>query len=278
MIIMLSYQHSYHAGNFADVVKHMTLCRILHYLTHKDSPIYYLETHAGRGHYSLEHSHALKTKEADAGIQQIWQQPALPDALSTYLALVKQYNPSARLTEYPGSPALAISLLRAQDRLICCELHPTEFSHLTRLPKHNKRVFFSHSNGLDGLKSTLPPPEKRGLVFIDPSYELKNDYQNIPQLVHHAYLRFRTGVYCIWYPILAAHPHLRLIKRLQQIPTTKWLRIEFSLTQTPLAGMYGCGLWIINPPYRLADDLADGLAALKQHLSSNTITYTLEQP
>ena len=262
---MLSYQHGYHAGNFADVVKHTTLSRLLHYMTQKDKPLFYLETHSGRGVYDLKNAQALKTGEAVAGIEALWaQRKQLPDIFSLYLDAIKQINPTNVLRYYPGSPQLAIDALRSTDRLFFSELHRGEFECLSQLPKRGKRVFYSAEDGLVNLAALLPPAERRGLIFIDPSYEIKTDYRDIARALKAAYDRFSTGVYCLWYPLVDNKLHQQLIRGLSQIGAKDNLRVEFHMSSRDKPGMTGCGLWIINPPYLLADELKAGLQALRK--------------
>jgi len=276
-IPMLSYQHGYHAGNFADVLKHVTLTRLLNYMTQKDKPLFYLETHAGRGVYDLKDKQALKTGEASQGIELLWQaRKQLPAIFSSYLDSIHQLNDKATLRHYPGSPLLAIHALRQQDRLFCCELHPGEFEHLSQLSRQNKRVFFSHSDGVDQLTALLPPAERRGLIFIDPSFEIKTEYRDLPVALKKAYQRFSSGVYCLWYPIVDNKLHQQLLRGLEAIGAERSLRIEFFLTSAAKAGMTGCGLWIINPPYLLADEMKPALETLRKLFNPGVSSYFME--
>lgn len=260
---MLSYQHGYHAGNFADVIKHFTLSRLLIYMTSKEKPIFYLETHAGRGIYDLKNSQAMKTGENLQGISLLWPQKSkLPDVFTPYLHAISRVNASEDLRFYPGSPSLAIDILRPQDRLYCCELHPREFECLQKLPHPGKRVFYSHNDGIVNLHALLPPIERRGLIFIDPSYEIKTDYKEVPKAIKSSYQRFATGVFCLWYPILDKRLHEQLLRSMGNIGAKNALRVEFNLTSSIQAGMTGCGLWIINPPYVLAEEIKIALKHL----------------
>ncbi|KTD56081.1 protein involved in catabolism of external DNA [Legionella sainthelensi] len=272
---MLSYQHGYHAGNFADVIKHVTLTRLLCYLTLKDKPLFYLETHSGKGLYDLKNKQAEKTKEYQHGIQLLWSdKQSLSPLCQDYLNIVSQLNPTSTLRYYPGSPYLAVNLLRKQDRMYFCELHPREFEVLTELPRFNKKVHFSKSDGLLALKALLPPPEKRGLIFIDPSFEIKEEYKEIPIALKQAYARFSTGVYCLWYPLVDKKLTDKLNRGMKDIKNT--LHIEFSLTETPIDGMYGCGLWIINPPFTLAEEIKSVLTTLKCYFNPESYFSIIE--
>lgn len=275
---MLSYQHGYHAGNFADVVKHLALTRILNYLTKKDKPFFYLETHAGRGRYDLKDGQATKTLEHQDGISLLWEQrKKLSAVFNPYLDAIKELNQPNTLRFYPGSPSLAISALREQDRLACSELHPREFNHLEELPTHGKRVHYRHSDGLSDLQALLPPPERRGLVFVDPSYEIKDEYKLIPQHIKAAFNRFSTGVYCIWYPIIDRRLHSRIIRGFKEIDAKETLQIEFSLTSSIKDGMTGCGLWIINPPFVLAEEMKEILTVLRTIFNPGVSSFIIEK-
>lgn len=275
---MLSYQHGYHAGNFADVVKHLTLARLLTYMTSKDKPILYLETHSGRGIYDLKDSQAAKTGEYLQGISPVWEKKEqLPALFAPYIQSLRNINPSPNLRFYPGSPLLAIDLLREQDRLYCCELHPREFAQLDELHRQGRRVHFSNSDGMEALKALLPPAERRGLIFIDPSYEVKTDYKLIPRAINAAFQRFSTGVYCLWYPLVDNRLHEQLVRGMSAIPTKSALRVEFNLTTATLPGMTGCGLWIINPPFTLADELKEALQVLKTMFNPGVSSFLIEK-
>ncbi|KTC67909.1 protein involved in catabolism of external DNA [Legionella birminghamensis] len=256
---MLSYQHGYHAGNFADVVKHFVLSRLIHSLQQKDKPLFFLETHAGRGHYDLRDQQANKTGEYREGIGEVWKhRKKAPAVMDDYLKCVQKLNTEA-LRYYPGSPLLIIDHLRSQDRLTACELHPREFEQLESLNRQGKRVHLSHSDGVHSLTALLPPPERRGLIFIDPSFEIKTDYKNIPEKIGQAYKKFETGVFCLWYPIIDGRLHEKLLRNLSAIPARQTLRVEFNLSIPLSEGMTGCGLWIINPPYLLDDQIKTGM-------------------
>lgn len=285
---MLSYQHGYHAGNYADVAKHIVLSRLINYLLRKDKSLFYLETHAGRGLYDLKNLQATKTKEAQHGIQLLWQKrDQLPSVFDEYMQILAQLNPdvSDSLQYYPGSPYFAIHQLRSQDRMICCELHPQEWNALQRMKKQGKRVRFLHEDGLLQLKALLPPLEKRGLIFVDPSYEIKTDYKTIPQVLGDAYQRFPTGVFVLWYPIVEQRLHEQLLRGLKQIKAHQVLRLEFWIRansaekkaeQAWQGGMRGCGLWIINPPYLIMDEAKTILHELTQYFNPGVSSFLVQ--
>ncbi|STY29022.1 protein involved in catabolism of external DNA [Legionella wadsworthii] len=274
---MLSYQHGYHAGNFADTIKHITLTRLLNYLTIKDKPIFYLETHSGKGIYDLKNKQAEKTKEYQQGVQLIWSdRNSLPSVFHDYFKGINQLNPSGHLKYYPGSPSFVINGLREQDRMYFCELHPREYEALCQMNRLNKKVHFSNTDGLLAMKSLLPPPEKRGLIFIDPSFEIKDEYKEIPLALKQAYSRFATGVFCLWYPLVNKKLTERLNRNMKEIQAKNTLHIEFTLTSTQTEGMSGCGLWIINPPFILAEELKTVLNILKKYFNPGGSTYMIE--
>lgn len=274
---MLSYQHSYHAGCFADVMKHAVLARILAYLTKKDKPLLYIDTHSGRGEYDLKDRYARKTNEAAQGIQPVWEKRAtLSPLFSPYFEAIESLNQPNILRYYPGSPAIASYLLRPQDRLVFCELHPTEFQHLMQLPTEQKRIFLKKEDGFKCLNALLPALERRGLVFIDPSYEQKNEYQQVIQAIKAAYKRSDTMTYCLWYPLISNRLPPKFLQSLAAINAKESLRLEFYSTQTALLGMTGSGLWIINPPYTLAEEGKSMLTALTKIITPETASYCVD--
>ena len=274
---MLSYQHAYHAGNFADVLKHLTLSRLFEYMTIKENPMMYLETHAGRGSYDLHDKFALKTGEAAEGIELLWaQREQLSSVFSPYLKAISHLNKDNTLQFYPGSPSIAIQALRSSDRLFFSELHKGEFDYLQQLPRQGKRVIYSQTDGFDQLKALLPPNERRGLIFLDPSYEIKTDYRQLPLLLKAAYQRFSTGVYCVWYPIVDKKLHEQLLRGLEVIAPSKHLRVEFYLSKAREAGMTGTGLWIINPPFVLQSELKEVLDVMRNLFNPGISSDLLE--
>lgn len=271
---MLSYQHAYHAGSYADVLKHLTLLRIFSYLTQKESPLFYLETHAGRGRYNLQDAYAQKTGEAKEGIEKLWQIKAnLPPVFHDYLRILESVNES-QLSHYLGSPALAVHLARPQDRLFACELHSGEFENLKKMPRLQKKLHLECVDGIEMLSSLLPPPEKRGLIFIDPAYEVKSEYTQIPKAIRQAYNKFKTGVYVLWYPIVADGYHQKLLSTLDAIGAEKTLRVELHLHGQ--MGMRGTGLYILNPPYTLKKDLEVACETFKTIFNDGKLDVVLK--
>ncbi len=274
---MLSYQHSYHAGCFADVMKHALLTRILNYLIKKDKPLLYLDTHAGRGLYNLQHEHALKTHEAKAGILPLWEnRTQLSPLFSNYLETINRVNSSNALNYYPGSPEIALQLLRQQDRLVFCELHPSEFDYLAQISFHGHQGYVTKEDGLKNLNALLPPIERRGLVFIDPSYERKIEYQEVTKAIKAAYKKSPTMTYCLWYPLIDNQLPPQFVNNLEAIAPTNYLRLEF-YTHATTKGMTGSGLWIINPPYVLAEEGEKMLQELSKIIQSDSASYLVEQ-
>ncbi len=260
---MLSYQHAYHAGSFADVLKHVTLCLICDYMGQKEKPLFYLETHAGRGIYDLTSPMAQKTVEYKTGAGLFWKnKEKLPAVFSSWMDVIHKYN-SDTLQFYPGSPLFALHRLREQDRFNFCELHPGEFDFLKNLDNQHKSVQYLFKDGIAHMNAALPPKEKRGLIFIDPSYELKQEYQFIPDKIMQSYKKFATGVYCLWYPILNQQENQAFIKNLRTSHVENQLNIEFLLDPQPQTGMIGTGLWVINPPHILQEQMDEVLATLK---------------
>lgn len=274
---MLSYQHGYHAGSFADVVKHVALTRIINYLSQKDKPAFYLETHSGRGIYDLKDGQATKNSEFLQGISLLWEhRKHVSPLFSPYLNVIKSLNPSGALRYYPGSPYLTMSGLRAIDRLVCAELHQGEYSHLQQISRPGRNVYINHSDGIKELNALVPPIERRGLLFLDPSFEIKNEYKTVPQAINQAYTRFSTGIYCLWYPIVDNRLHNQLVCGMKSINASNALQIEFNLTTRPQQGMTGCGLWIINPPWVLANEMKSILDYLRTIFNPGVSSYLIQ--
>lgn len=258
---MLSYRHAYHAGNYADVLKHTVLVQILAYLVKKPGPVCYLDTHAGAGVYNLRTAEAEKLAEYRNGIGLLWDRQDLPEPLSVYLNLVKRCNTGEGLKHYPGSPWLAKHLLREQDRLQLCELHPRDFPALGKMFKKDKRAYCFHEDGYKKSLALLPPKEKRGLVLIDPSYEIKDDYANVVEQIKLLYKRFATGVFALWYPVVDP---VR-VKKLEENITRSGIRrihlYEVSIIDNhDEPGMTGTGMIVVNPPWQLQEKIEESLA------------------
>ena len=259
---MLSYRHSFHAGNFADVIKHMCLVDILNYLTQKDKPLCYIDTHAGSGAYSLYAASAQKNCEFENGIAKLWSTKPLPTAVANYVELAKHFNQGKKLNAYPGSPWFAQQLLRDNDRLFLCELHPSEVPLLKNLFQNDKRIAVRAEDGLAFLQGFLPTKEKRALVLIDPSYEIKSEYQAVVDAVIKTHKRASTTCFAIWYPVVERQHIDRMEKTLKRSGIRNILLMELSVADDRDAGMTASGMIIINPPWQLANNMHASLEFL----------------
>lgn len=275
---MLSYRHSFHAGNHADVLKHLTEVAILDYLLQKDKPLCYHDTHAGAGLYSLQSTQAQKTAEYTEGIGKLWHYQPQSPLLGKYLDLVKQLNPDGELNFYPGSPKIAAMLLRAGDQLQATELHPSDFPLLQSQFLQRRLTRIENIDAFAGIKAMLPPLVKRGLVLIDPPYELKTEYQDLIKGLQEAYRRFPQATYAIWYPVIERSSIEAFIAAIVATGIKNQLRIEFNLhADSPGHGMTGSGMLVINPPYTLAQSLAPALSEVQQQLGNPASHYQIMQ-
>lgn len=247
---MLSYQHIYHAGNAADLHKHALLAWMLDYLTAKDKPLSYLETHAGRGLYDLSSPEARKTAEADAGILRAERADWLPEdhPLMRALASVRrQYGDSA----YPGSPLIAQHFLRRGDSAHLAEMHPAEHDALAQVSRHAKLY---RQDGFQMAQAVTPPTPRRGLMLVDPSYEVKTDYTEIPAFFQDIAQKWNVGTLALWYPILTDDRQRGMVTRLSQtFPEALKSEVHFPPAK-PGHGMVGSGMFVVNPPWGLAEE------------------------
>lgn len=269
----MNYRHAYHAGNFADVLKHVTLALTIEYLKKKDAAFRIIDTHAGRGEYALNSTEALKTREWEDGIGRLLGPDAEPlplDArgvMAPYLEAVRAQNPQQGLSVYPGSPLIARRLMRNQDRLIANELHPDDAMALRKALAGDRRVKVLTLDGWDALKSLLPPKEKRGIVLIDPPFEQGNEFERLAEGLAAGLARFATGVFLAWFPIKEPRPVAQFYDRLSKL-AVKTLRVELRLRGSEATGdlLNGCGLIVANPPYALERVLAIILPELVRRL------------
>ncbi|HDR0611515.1 TPA: 23S rRNA (adenine(2030)-N(6))-methyltransferase RlmJ [Pasteurella multocida] len=261
---MLSYRHSFHAGNHADVLKHLVLMLIIENLQQKEKGFYYLDTHAGVGRYRLFSEEAEKTAEFEQGIARLWQRDDLPEEVARYIKLIKQVNYGDKaLRYYAGSPLIAAKMLRPQDRALLTELHPSDFPLLRNNFKEFDNVTTKRDNGFQQLKATLPPKERRGLVLIDPPYELKEDYDLVVNAIEEGYKRFATGIYAIWYPVVLRQQTKRILKGLEKTGIRKILQIELAVRpDSDQRGMTASGMIVINPPWTLTQQMQNILPYL----------------
>lgn len=265
---MLSYRHAFHAGNHADVLKHVVLIQLLRYLGQKDTPYMYIDTHAGAGVYALDTGYAAKTQEYETGIAPLWSRKDLPPALAEYVALVKAMNPGGKMHYYPGSPYCADRVAREQDRIRLFELHPSDSRILEenfrkreerqategrRPTVRGKRVMIERADGFAALKALLPPPSRRALVLIDPPYEVKEDYRRVRDTLVDALGRFPGGTYAVWYPVLQRMESRELPGRLKRLPAKDWLNVTLSIgAPAPDGfGLTSSGMFVLNPPWTL---------------------------
>ena len=264
---MLSYRHSFHAGNHADVLKHTVQSLIIESLKEKEKPFLYLDTHAGAGRYQLSGEHAERTGEYLDGIARIWQQDDLPAELEPYINAVAHFNRGGQLRYYPGSPLIARQLLRPQDSMQLTELHPSDFPLLRAEFQKDDRATVSRSDGYQQLKAKLPPVSRRGLILIDPPYEMKTDYQAVVTGIKEGYSRFATGVYVLWYPVVLRQQIKRMVHALQETGIRRILQTELAvLPDSDRRGMTASGMIVINPPWKLEQQMNTVLPWLHKKL------------
>ena len=247
---MLSYRHAFHAGSFADVLKHAVLVHVLRHAVLKPKPVYYLDTHAGAGSYDLTSAMAAKTGEWRAGIAQVMAATDPPELPRSLLELVAAANPQGELRAYPGSPALARAVLRPQDRIELVELHGTDHGALAGWA--GGRVSVLREDGLAVLARRMPPSERRAVVLVDPSYELKTDYLAVVSALAMAHRRFATGTFLLWYPVIERARIDEMLRALVATGIARQYRLELCpRPDAPGRGMTGCGVIAINPPWTL---------------------------
>ncbi|MCY0387781.1 23S rRNA (adenine(2030)-N(6))-methyltransferase RlmJ [Robbsia sp. Bb-Pol-6] len=280
---MFSYRHGFHAGNHADVLKHAILVSLLQYMARKDKAYWYIDTHAGAGAYSLVEGFAAKREEFGNGIGRLWGRSDLPPAppmIADYLAAVATMNPDGALRYYPGSPYLAWQHLREQDRMRLFELHPSEIDILgENFDQAGKRAILTRADGFDAVRSVLPPPTRRALMLIDPSYEDKQDYGRTLDSLVESVRRFPSGTYAVWYPIVTRAEALAFPRRLRELGFRSWLDASLSISAAPADGfgLYGSGLFIVNPPFVLEGELRDVLPWLVDTLGQDAqARFTLD--
>jgi 23S rRNA (adenine2030-N6)-methyltransferase len=299
---MFSYRHAFHAGNHADVLKHTTLIGILQHLVQKEAALTVIDTHAGAGLYRLDGDYATKSGESLEGIGRLRAffeaggAPAPAPLLAEYLDLVAEFNRSGGTAVYPGSPFVTERLLRPHDRLKLFELHPTDWRALDgNIAQLNarRRIAVFREDGFEGLKKFIPPPARRALVLCDPSYELKSDYRSAEVMVADSLKRFPTGTYAVWYPIIGraeAHDLPRRLRTLSNQARKPWLHATLTVkggkAPTPTAlpgvdhkrpGLPASGMFVVNPPFTLREQLAAALPQMKAALEQDSrAAFTLE--
>lgn len=248
---MFSYRHAFHAGNHADVLKHILLLQLLDYFNQKDKPYLLIDTHAGAGLYALDQGYAQQNAEYRDGIGRLAAASRLSPALDALLALVRDCNDTPEIRIYPGSPVIALHRLRASDRLRLFEMHPTDTDILRQnMAAAGRQVKVETSDGFAGLRALLPPPTRRALVLIDPPYEDKDDYQTVVRTLKDGLSRFASGTFAVWYPLLQRHEPLRMVETLTRLGCD-WLDVRLQVSRPAAGGfgMFGSGMFILNPPW-----------------------------
>jgi len=274
---MFSYRHAFHAGSHADILKHLTMIHLVEYLQEKPGALTIIDAHAGAGIYSLKDGFAVVSKEAEGGIFRLLKfveaGNTTAKSVKKYLALVQADSMGNELTTYPGSPFILARLLRPQDRLKLFELHPKEIDilrHNVRELTQAKQIDVYAEDSFTRLKGLVPPPSRRGLVLIDPSYEDKQDYRYLELALEEALQRFVTGCYAIWYPIISRRESAGLPDRMKKIAashTRSWLQAELRVENAPgERRLQASGMFIINPPWTLEKHLSEALPTLTKAL------------
>lgn len=274
---MFSYRHGFHAGNHADVLKHSILQAVLDHLGQKDNAYWYIDTHAGAGLYDLTGQWAQKRGEFQEGIGRVWTAPNPPELIARYVSRIKDLNPDGELKLYPGSPWLALKSMREQDRLRLLEWLEAEAKVLTSNLSQEREVKpravkVQVCDGFASLKALLPPPTRRALTLIDPSYENKQDYRFVVQTIKESLERFATGCYMVWYPRVNRVQSTQMVRQLQRLPNASWLTVEMTVHQPPSDshGLFGSGVWILNPPHTLHKQLKQTMPWLTKLLGQDS--------
>jgi 23S rRNA (adenine2030-N6)-methyltransferase len=265
---MLSYRHAFHAGNHADVFKHMTLTLLLRALLRKEKPFFYLDTHAGAGRYPLGSTMAQKNREHETGIRRLWHEKSPPEAIAHYLEAVRTTNPARELKGYPGSPRIARHFMRERDRMALCELHPSDARLIAHEFSGDRQVRVMQQDGYQAIKSLLPPVERRGLVHIDPAYELRDERKRVLEAVSEGYRRWATGIFAIWFPIQDRATADDFLRRFKRLGVAHALVAELGILPDEPFRLNGSGMIIINPPWQLDQQLRSTLPWLWQTLSN----------
>lgn len=265
---MLAYRHQFHAGNFADVFKHVLLVRLLLALRRKDKPFLYLDTHAGTGRYDLEHPWAQKNAEFRGGIARIFDRDDTPQLAAPYLRAVRAENADGRLRHYPGSPRIARRFLRPGDRAVLSELNKKDCAELEKLFARDRQVSVRLMDGYQSLKAHLPPKERRGLVLIDSSFDRASEFARLADALQVAHQRWATGVYALWFPLMAPGVMQSFEQRIIATGIRRVLWLDLRLDSGYEVGkLRGCGMLVVNPPYGFDPEAAALLDWLKRVLA-----------
>lgn len=274
----MNYRHIYHAGNFADVVKHIVLMMVLDYLRTKEKPFYVLDTHSGIGLYDLASVEAGKTNESADGIGKLWNRADAPDEVKNYLALVRGVNPDGVLRHYPGSPLIIKAMLRAHDRLVANELHPEDHETLRRNLGRDYRVKAEQDDGYIQLRAQLPPHERRGMVLTDPPFEVTNEFDLMVKGLGEACDRWPTGTYIMWYPIKNTAAVAAFHNALAASGIPKITAVDFMLRRNGPADTFnGSGLILVNPPWTLAERLGTILPWLVEAMTGGQGGFQIKE-
>lgn len=258
----MNYRHAFHAGNFADVFKHALLSVLLEHLKTKDKPFFVLDSHAGLGLYDLSDERSLRTGEWRDGIARVLARPGAPAALTPYLAAVRGLNDGEGLRWYPGSPRLIRAFLRTQDRLAAVEMHPEDARLLADEFAGDPAVKIHAMDGYGALKSLLPPPERRGLVLVDPPFEATDEFGRLARGLKEAHRRWATGIYMLWYPIKSRDAVATFHAEVAALAIPRTMAVELRLEAEALNRLVGCGVIVVNPPWTFEDEAADILGFL----------------
>jgi 23S rRNA (adenine2030-N6)-methyltransferase len=270
------YQHQFHAGNFADVFKHVVLLAVIDALNRKPGPWCYVETHAGTGEYDLHGDAARRTGEAASGVGRLWAQPAATPLLQRYLELLHQHNPDGVLRHYPGSPRWVAACARDDDRLVLCERVPQIAAELKQNFRGDRRVAVHQRDGYEAA-GLLPPREKRGLMLIDPPFERPDEFRAVGELLRQATARFAHGVYAVWYPLKNRHAAERLPRAAAALGR-EGVDLQFD-TGAPAQGqMHACGMLLLNPPFGLVEALTPSLEVLREVLTQGPRASWVARP
>lgn len=275
----MNYRHVYHAGNHADVLKHIVMLRAFLHLQKKDKPFLFLDAHAGTGLYALWGDEALKTLEWQDGVGRFYDPagkavPLSADAealIAPWRQVIASVNATGQpLSHYPGSPGFALSVLRPNDRVILNELHPDDHGKLADFVARDRRVMLVEGDAAIAVKAHLPPPERRGFILIDPPYEREDEARRAVQMLRDGHRRFATGAFALWYPVTGDGLSEMIAEEAQALAIPKMLRIELLVRQAaPDGGLAGSGLILVNPPWPLADELAVLGPALRERLKQS---------
>ena len=252
---MLSYQHEYHAGNHADVLKHSVLALLIDALQRKPTPIRVIDSHAGAGEYDLTRAAPQQTREFTDGIARVLDARPVPPELSRYVGAIEALNGGDVLHRYPGSPQLARMLLRDDDHLEIFELHPQASASLQALFRGDRRVHVPRRDAFEGVPAVLPPPERRGIVLIDPAYEHRDEFEQVLAMLPGLHRRWSNGVYAVWYPLLRKPDARAYVRELRELKMPRLFQVEVPIAPADSFGLYGSGLVIANLPYGLEAQL-----------------------